>query len=68
MEDGDGDPPLDEVVEMSGLDRMLYLNNHGSGNDSIKHAAVIKACEDGKLEVVKELVEQHNVNPKCNHL
>ena len=68
MKDGDGDPPLDEVVEMEEPNRMLYLINRGGGNDKFKETTLITACYDGELKVVKELVEQHNVNPKGNHL
>ena len=67
VKDGDEDSPLDEVVEMGYSDRMFHLVNHGCGNSKFKDAAIIKACKYGRLEIVKELVEQHKVNPKGNH-
>ena len=68
MQDGDGDSPLvrGTVVEM--LDRMLYLISHGCGNNKFKDKAFITACRSGKLEVVKELVEKHNVDPKGDNV
>ena len=51
---------------MSGdeLDIALYLISHGCGSDKDKGKLLITACRSGELKVVKELVEQHNVNPK----
>ena len=46
------------------LDIALYLFNHDCGSDKDKHKVLMQACESGKLKVVKELVEQHNINPK----
>ena len=67
MKDGDEDSPLDEVVEMAYPDRMLHLVNHGCGNSKFKDAAFIKACKYGGLEVVKKMIEQHNINPTGKH-
>ncbi len=41
----------------------LYLVNHGCGSDEDKAQLLCYACRDSKLDVVKELVEQHKVNP-----
>ena len=67
MNDGDEDSPLDEVVWMDYPDRMFHLAIHGCGNSKFKDAAIIEACEYGRLEVVKKLIEQYNINPKGNH-
>ena len=54
-------------MKMEESDIMLYLINHGCGNNKFKERAFIMACELGKLNMTKELVEQHNVTPKGNH-
>ena len=46
------------------LDVALYLISRGCGSDKDKGKLLIRTCWSGKLKVVKELVEQHNVNPK----
>ena len=46
------------------LDIALYLISRGCRSDEDKDKLLITACQSGKLKVVKELVEQHNVNPK----
>ena len=46
------------------VDVALYLMNHGcSGNDEDRAKLLCGACEHGKLDVVKELVEQHHTVP-----
>ncbi len=59
--------PLDNVLEEPydfEVDVALYLVNHGSGSDENKAKLLCRACYWGKLDVVKELVEQHKVDPK----
>ena len=45
------------------LNIALYLVTHGYGGDEDKVKVLQKACYWGKLDVVKELVEQHKVDP-----
>ena len=45
------------------LNTALYLVTHGYGGDEDKVKVLHKACYWGKLDVVKELVEQHKVDP-----
>ncbi len=52
--------PYDSEVES---DVALYLLNHGSGSDENKAKLLCRACYWGELDVVKELVEQHKVDP-----
>ena len=41
----------------------LYLiKHHGCGDEQDKAKLLCKACQRGNLDVVKELVEQHNVD------
>ncbi len=61
--------PLDSALE--GLyendeqcDIALYLVNRGCGSDEDKAKLLCEACKHGQLDIVKELVEQHNVDPK----
>ena len=50
------------------VDVALYLLNHGcDGNDKDKAKLLCGACEHGKLDVVKELVEQHHIIPSGEH-
>ena len=45
------------------LNTALYLVTHGYGEDEDKVKVLRKACYWRKLDVVKELVEQHKVDP-----
>ena len=46
-----------------GLDTACYLINHGVDDQQDKANVLCEACKWGNLDVVKELVEQHNVDP-----
>ena len=46
------------------IDVALYLINHGCGDDEEKDKLLCGACCRGKLDVVKELVEKHDRDPK----
>ena len=67
MRDDDGQSPLDRVLEdvdyEDNLDLGLYLINHGCGGDEGKVKLMCVACFWSKLDVVKELVELHKVDP-----
>ncbi len=64
-----GMSPLD--IALQGLydedpefDVPLYLVRRGCGSDEKKAELLCTACHWGELDVVKELVEQHKVDPK----
>ncbi len=38
--------------------------SRGCGGDEVKANLLCRACSKGKMVVVKELVEQHKVDPK----
>ncbi len=64
-----GMSPLD--IALQGLydvdpefDVAVYLVRRGCGSDENKAKLLCAACYNGKLDVVKELVEQHKVDPK----
>ena len=71
MGDGQGcslvDTTLTNLYEYDdpdrGLNTALFLINHGVDNQQDKANVLCDACERGNLDVVKELVEQHNVDP-----
>ena len=71
VRDGHGDSLVDTTLTNMygyddpdhGLDIALYLTNHGVGDEQDKARLLCEACEWGKVDVVKELVEQHNVDP-----
>ena len=47
------------------MDVALYLMSRGCAcGDEVKAKLLCRACSCGKLGVVKELVEQHKVDPK----
>ena len=60
----DGDSPLDLALRGNKLDTALYLINRGCGSKEDKCELLFKGCRKGDLTVVRELVEQHNINPK----
>ena len=46
------------------FDVALYLINHGCGDDRDKAKLLCKACRWDRLDIVKELVEEHKLDPK----
>ena len=53
----------DEYSAHNPLNIALYLVTHGYGGDEDKAKVLYEACCWDKLDVVKELVEQHKVDP-----
>ena len=41
----------------------LYLINRGCGDDKDKAELLFRACEWIRLDIVKELVEEHKLDP-----
>ena len=50
-----------ESADDVGFYTALYLINHGLHDE--QHKLLCEACKWGDLDVVKKLVEQHNVDP-----
>ena len=46
------------------IDVALYLINHGCDDDKSKAKLLYRACRQNKLDIVKELVEEHKLDPK----
>ena len=77
VRDDEGRSPLDILLE--GIDNLLwfkqdfgfdiahYLLSCGYGDEEDRVKWLCKACRRGSLEVVKELVERHNVDLKGEH-
>ena len=66
----DGKSPLDKALDegySEQCDVALYLINNGYGNEQDKAKLLCQGCSFGYLDVVKELVEQHKVDPTCEH-
>ena len=64
--DDDGLSPLSRAMENYNphFNICLYLvNNYDCGNDQERSNLLCKACGDGELNVVKELLENHKVDP-----
>ena len=71
MRDGEGQSPLDTVLEgdYDGcMDVALYLISRGCAcGDEDKARLLCAACDLGELGVVKELVEQYKVDPNSKY-
>ena len=65
MKDGKDDSPLDVALKSSNIDAAHYLLKHGGKVGKSGAKLLCGACEDGKLDVVKELVEKYKVDPNC---
>ena len=73
VRDGQGrslvDTTLDEFDDRDlRLDIALFLTNHGVDDEQDKARLLCEACKRGNLDVVKELVEQHNVDPNGEYI
>ena len=70
MRDDQGNSPLDFALHWEidyydvSVDTALYLVNHGCGDVKDKVKLLCAAyCQD-KLDIVKEIIENHKVDPK----
>ena len=59
IRDDEGQSPLDLALD----DVALYLINHGYGDDKDKTKLLCRACERNRLDIVKDLVEEHKLDP-----
>ena len=68
VRDDNGQSPLDRALEdvddEDHLDLGLYLVSHGCGGYEGKVKLMCGACSWGSQDVVEELVELHNVDPR----
>ncbi len=70
MRDDEGQSPLDIALQgwyedgEGCVDVALYLMSRGYGGDKDKAKLLCAACYQGKLGLVKKLVELHKVDPK----
>ena len=68
MKDDQGETPLDrsfngEMFKKGCFDVALYLLSLGCGGDSGRKKLLCGACRWGKMDLVRELVEQQNIDP-----
>ena len=67
VRDDKGRSPLDVVLDEGSRDSGhigLYLvKHHGCGDEQDKVKLLCKACQRRNLNVVKQLVQQHNLDP-----
>ena len=72
MRDDKGQSPLDrafyDMCEIGRFDFVVYLISHGCGDGKDRAIVLAQACRQGRLDVVKELIEQHKVDPKGEHV
>ena len=45
----------------------LYLISKGDGDDQVKAKVLIWACYCGKLDIVKQMIKQLEVNPNSEY-
>ena len=64
VKDNEGKSPLDVAVTYSELNTAVYLMKNGCDSHEDKVKIGYGACRIGRLGVIKELVEQHNINLK----
>ena len=55
------------LARYGSVDVPLYLINHGCGDDKDKAKLLCRACELDRLDIVKELVEEHKLDPKSKY-
>ncbi len=55
---------LDIAIDDKQFDLALFLVNHGCGDDDGKEKLLFAACYLDNLDIVKELIEKHKVDPK----
>ena len=72
VHDGTGRSPLDMALDKGSVDNgdvgIYLIKHHGCGNKQDKAKMLCKACRRGNLDFVKELVEQHNVDPNGKYI
>ena len=59
---------LDKRSESDGDVGLYLIECHGCGDEQDKAKLLCKACKWGNLDVVTELVEQHNVDPNGEYI
>ena len=65
IRDDKGRSPLDvALASYSHIDVPLYLINHGCGDDKDKAKLLCRACQQNRLDIVKDLVEEQKLDPK----
>ena len=65
MKDDNDDSPLDVALESDNIVAAHYILSHGGNADKSGAKLLCGACEDGEIDVVKELVEKYKVDPNC---
>ena len=72
VRDDNGQSPLDVAVDEGSEDNgdvgLYLIKRHGCDDEQDKAKLLYKACERGNPNVVKELVEQHNVDPNGEYI
>ena len=66
IRDDEGRSPLDLALDsyISHFDVALYLFSHGCDDDRDKAKLLCEASQQNRLDIVKELVEDHRLDPK----
>ena len=72
VRDDNGRSPLDVVLDEESKDNgdvgLYLMKHHGCGDEQDKAKLLCKECQGGNLDVVKQLVEQHNVDPNGEYI
>ena len=68
VKDDQNTSPLDLALKSDNVEVAHFLMSHGGEASKYYVKLLCVACEEGKLDVVKELVEKYNVNPNSESL
>ena len=72
VRDDNGRSPLDVALDEESWDDgsvgLYLMKHHGCVDEQDKAKVLCKACKGRNLDVVKELVEQHNVDPNGEYI
>ena len=72
VRDDIGRSPLEVALNEGSKDNgdvgLYLIEHHGCGDEQDKAKLLCKACKWGNLDVVEELVEQHNMDPNGEYI
>ena len=67
MKDDKGESPFALSLKSDNVEAAHYLLSHGGANNRDHAKLLCLACKCGELNIVKELVEKYEVDPKCKY-
>ena len=68
VRDDENESPLDIAIKSKEIEAAHYLVNHGAGASKHNARLLFRACKEGELDVVKELIEKYKLDPNCKYI